>query len=141
MKQVTLKNSEADPIKFLLRGQPHSASAVEVEIDEKGIVVDDNDAELLLSRLGAQIAVTELDEKQAAKLAKDAAKEAEKATGGDEGKDGDDAPKASDAVKKLAEEAGIDLATITGSGTNGNIVKADVEAAIKAKEEADKGGE
>lgn len=41
-------------------------------------------------------------------------------------------PEISAASKKLAEENGIDITTITGTGANGAIVKADVEAAIEA---------
>ena len=44
-------------------------------------------------------------------------------------------PTVSEAAKKLAEDAGIDIETITGTGANGNVTKGDVEAAIKAKEE------
>jgi len=40
-------------------------------------------------------------------------------------------PVASDAVKKLAEENQIDLNTVTGTGKDGRIVKADIEALIK----------
>lgn len=42
--------------------------------------------------------------------------------------------KASDAVKAFATENAIDLATVVGTGAGGNIVKADVVAAIKARE-------
>ena len=42
----------------------------------------------------------------------------------------------SDAVKNLAAKHEIDLETIEGSGSNGNIVVKDVEAAIAAKEAA-----
>ena len=38
---------------------------------------------------------------------------------------------ATDAALKLARERGLDLAAITGTGTDGRIIKADVEAAIK----------
>ena len=38
---------------------------------------------------------------------------------------------ASPLARRLAEQAGLDLARITGSGPNGRIVKADVEAAAK----------
>jgi pyruvate/2-oxoglutarate dehydrogenase complex dihydrolipoamide acyltransferase (E2) component len=41
--------------------------------------------------------------------------------------------KATDAIKAFAAENGIDLATVTGTGAGGNILKKDVEAAIKAK--------
>lgn len=37
---------------------------------------------------------------------------------------------------ELAAEAGIDLATLTGSGKGGRILKSDVQAAIKAQEGA-----
>jgi pyruvate/2-oxoglutarate dehydrogenase complex dihydrolipoamide acyltransferase (E2) component len=40
-------------------------------------------------------------------------------------------PTVSDAARKLAEESGVDLAEIEGSGTNGSITKPDVEAAIE----------
>ncbi|MBX0289718.1 E3 binding domain-containing protein [Hymenobacter sp. HSC-4F20] len=42
----------------------------------------------------------------------------------------DDPVNASAAAKKLAEENGIDLNTVTGTGSNGGITKADVEKAI-----------
>ncbi|KMS57914.1 MULTISPECIES: pyruvate dehydrogenase complex dihydrolipoamide acetyltransferase [Sphingobium] len=41
----------------------------------------------------------------------------------------DDRVKVSPLARRLAEEKGIDLASITGSGTNGRIVKADIEGA------------
>lgn len=44
-------------------------------------------------------------------------------------------PSVSEAVAKLAADNGIDLATVAGTGANGNIVKKDVEAAIAAKAE------
>ncbi|WP_165856738.1 E3 binding domain-containing protein [Marinobacter sp. JSM 1782161] len=40
-------------------------------------------------------------------------------------------PLASDAVKELAAKHEVDLNTITGTGKNGRIVKADIEALIK----------
>lgn len=40
-----------------------------------------------------------------------------------------EAPQASDTAKKLAEERGIDLSTVTGTGRNGRITLKDVEAA------------
>lgn len=43
---------------------------------------------------------------------------------------------ASPLAKRLAEQAGIDLASITGSGPNGRIVKADIEAAEAAPKPA-----
>jgi pyruvate dehydrogenase E2 component (dihydrolipoamide acetyltransferase) len=43
---------------------------------------------------------------------------------------------ASPLAKRLAEQAGLDLASITGSGPNGRIVKADVEAAKSAPKTA-----
>ncbi len=39
-------------------------------------------------------------------------------------------------ARQLAEEGGIDLSTITGSGKDGRILKSDVAAAIKAQEGA-----
>lgn len=42
---------------------------------------------------------------------------------------------ATDAAEALAEEHGIDLAEITGTGANGRILLADVQAAVAAKEE------
>lgn len=43
-----------------------------------------------------------------------------------------DRVKVSPLAKKVAEHAGVDLSSLTGSGPNGRIVKADVEAAISA---------
>ena len=45
-----------------------------------------------------------------------------------------DAPKASAAALKLAEENGIDLKSITGTGAEGGITVNDVKAAIAAKQ-------
>ncbi|MBV2091225.1 MAG: 2-oxoglutarate dehydrogenase complex dihydrolipoyllysine-residue succinyltransferase [Candidatus Thiodiazotropha sp. (ex Ctena orbiculata)] len=45
----------------------------------------------------------------------------------------DEAPVLSPAVRRLVNESGIDPTTIKGSGKNGRIVKADVEAAIAAQ--------
>lgn len=47
-----------------------------------------------------------------------------------------DGPNATEAAKELATENGIDLATITGTGKDGLIIKPDVEAAIEAKAKA-----
>lgn len=41
-------------------------------------------------------------------------------------------PDISEAARKLAEEKGIDLTKVTGTGANGAITKPDVEAAIAA---------
>ena len=41
-------------------------------------------------------------------------------------------PRTSPLARKIAKEHGIDLTTLTGSGTQGRIVRADVEAAIAA---------
>ncbi len=45
-----------------------------------------------------------------------------------------DAPALSPSVRRLVKESGIDPAGIQGSGKNGRIVKADVEAAIAARQ-------
>lgn len=42
-----------------------------------------------------------------------------------------DGPLISDAVRKLAEEAGLDVGSLKGTGKDGRINKADVEAAIE----------
>ena len=44
--------------------------------------------------------------------------------------------KASPLAKNMAKEAGIDLATLSGSGDQGRIVKKDIEAAIEAQKSA-----
>ncbi len=43
-----------------------------------------------------------------------------------------DAPPATPTARKLAEQAGIDLASLTGTGPKGKITKEDVEAAVAA---------
>lgn len=56
-----------------------------------------------------------------------------------ESSSGDDEPMGvSPSARKLADESGIDLETVTGSGRAGRIVKADVQAAITAKGSAPK---
>ena len=127
MKKVCLAKKGAEDIKFLLRGQRHGEGANEIEINSVGIVVADEDAVLLEERLGMQITVTDVNAKDVSKQATEALAAASGASGASE---------PSDAVKALAEEHEIDLDTIVGTGANGNIVKKDVEAAIKEKEEA-----
>jgi pyruvate/2-oxoglutarate dehydrogenase complex dihydrolipoamide acyltransferase (E2) component len=46
---------------------------------------------------------------------------------------------ATDGAIKLADEEGIDLSTVEGSGENGRIVKGDVEAAVAARDEGSEG--
>jgi large subunit ribosomal protein L21 len=52
----------------------------------------------------------------------------------------DEAPVAefniTDSARELAEEAGIDLATVEGSGKEGRILKSDIQKAIKNRDEA-----
>lgn len=50
---------------------------------------------------------------------------------GDITKEFEPPPEASDAAVKLAQEHGIDLRDVNGTGANGNIVKADVEALLQ----------
>lgn len=118
MKKVI--SNTGDVISFLVRGVRNTNTAVEYDIDEKGIVMRDEDANIIADRLGSQVTVSDIDVKEAKKEAEQIIANAT-------------APKVSDAVKALAEEHGIDLSTITGTGANGNIVKADIEAAIAAK--------
>jgi pyruvate dehydrogenase E2 component (dihydrolipoamide acetyltransferase) len=51
---------------------------------------------------------------------------------------GDGRVKASPLAKKLAEEKGIDIAQVPGSGDGGRIVKKDVDSFVPAKKEAEK---
>ena len=44
---------------------------------------------------------------------------------------------ATDAAKALADEHGLDLATVTGTGADGRITKDDVQQAIDAQAELD----
>ncbi|WP_076073165.1 pyruvate dehydrogenase complex dihydrolipoamide acetyltransferase [Sphingomonas montana] len=53
--------------------------------------------------------------------------------GGAQPASGGDRIKASPLARRLADAAGVDLASLTGSGPKGRIVKADVEAGPKAK--------
>lgn len=48
------------------------------------------------------------------------------------------APQATDAAEKLAEEEGVELASVVGTGVDGTITKGDVEAYLASQEE--KGG-
>jgi len=127
MKKVCLSNKKAEDIKFLINGQRHGEKANEIEINSVGIVVADEDAVLLEERLGMQITVTDVNAQDVSKQATEALAAASGASGASE---------PSDAVKALAEEHEIDLDTIVGTGATGNIVKKDVEEAIKEKEEA-----
>ncbi|TVP58200.1 MAG: pyruvate dehydrogenase complex dihydrolipoamide acetyltransferase [Gemmatimonadales bacterium] len=69
--------------------------------------------------------VKDLDRSDADEKKKEAKKEAKK-------DDGDETRvKASPVARRLAEEEGIDLASLEGSGPGGRIVKADVETAVR----------
>lgn len=46
----------------------------------------------------------------------------------------DDEPLISEAVREFAEENGVDLDTVIGTGKDGRIKKSDVEAAIDARD-------
>jgi pyruvate dehydrogenase E2 component (dihydrolipoamide acetyltransferase) len=52
--------------------------------------------------------------------------------GGSDGANGNGRVKASPVARRLAEELGVDLGALEGSGPNGRIVKADVEGAAKS---------
>ncbi|MEO5998679.1 MAG: pyruvate dehydrogenase complex dihydrolipoamide acetyltransferase [Chitinophagaceae bacterium] len=56
----------------------------------------------------------------------------------DASQNGDGRVKASPLAKKLAEEKGIDITQVQGSGDNGRIVKKDVDSFVPAKKDAEK---
>jgi len=64
--------------------------------------------------------------------------QAEAAEDGADGANGDSAgaASASPAARKLASEAGVDMASVSGSGKSGRITKDDVQRAIEARKEA-----
>ena len=74
-------------------------------------------------------------------VAPDPSRQAVAATTGqqpDASQNGDGRIKASPLAKKLAEEKGIDIAQVQGSGDGGRIVKKDVDSFVPAKKEAEK---
>ena len=101
MKKVCLAKKDADDIKFLLRGQRHGEGANEIEINAKGVVVSDEDAQVLEDRLGMQVTITDVVAKDVAKEAADALKEADKVAK----KAAKDAQDSQDAEKKEKDEA------------------------------------
>jgi hypothetical protein len=76
MKKVVSNTGEV--ISFLVRGQRHSANAVEFDIDEKGVIMRDEDAAIVASRLGGQVTVSDIDVKTAKAEAESAIDDAEK---------------------------------------------------------------
>lgn len=72
-------------------------------------------------------------ETQAARIAELEGDEGGEATEGNEGVE------ASDAAVKLADEHGISLDSVTGTGSNGNITKGDVQKVIDEAAEANEG--
>lgn len=74
MKKVSLANPEAEVIRFLARGQRGSATAIELVIDAKGVIAQDNDAALAKERFGGNIIVSDIDAKEAAKTVTEALK-------------------------------------------------------------------
>lgn len=51
------------------------------------------------------------------------------------------APDATDAAKELANERGVDLADVYGTGKGGRIVHGDVEDYLEGRESGDQGGQ
>ncbi|MDX1577557.1 MAG: pyruvate dehydrogenase complex dihydrolipoamide acetyltransferase [Gemmatimonadota bacterium] len=80
------------------------------------------------------------DSRARAKEETDAGDEAEAASPREE-TDGGERIKASPVARRMAADAGIDLASLSGSGPNGRIVKADVESAIAEAPEQPEEGE
>lgn len=76
MKKVV--SNTGGVIDFLVRGVRNSNTAVEYTIDEKGVVMRDEDANLIASRLGSQVTVSDIDVKEAKKEAEETIKEADK---------------------------------------------------------------
>lgn len=66
MKKIILSNPNADVIKFLVRGQRNSATAVELEIDAEGVLVDESDAKIVAERLGGNVIISDVDVRKAA---------------------------------------------------------------------------
>ncbi len=96
---------------------------VEAELGDAGAAVDDSQ-----------------DDKAAAETTDtDSAAETE-STASDSGAAGDDV-KASPRAKKQAEELGVDLTTVEGTGPMGSITADDVEAAASESDEQDQGSE
>lgn len=77
MKKITLAKGN-EPVKFLVSGIRHSANAKMVEITEKGVIVQDSDAEIIKSRLGSQVNIEDVSSKDIEKEAKAATAAAEK---------------------------------------------------------------
>jgi len=76
MKKITLADAKGEIIKFLVRGQRGSSTAVELVIDAKGVVAQDADAALAKERLGSSIIITDVDAKAAAQAVVEAVADA-----------------------------------------------------------------
>ena len=76
MKKVV--SNTGDVITFLVRGVRHTDTAVEYEIDKKGVTMRDEDAKLIEQRLGNQVTVSDIDVEKAKNEAEAALKDAEK---------------------------------------------------------------
>ncbi|WP_285709915.1 2-oxo acid dehydrogenase subunit E2 [Erythrobacter oryzae] len=102
-------------------------ATMEFEAVDEGVI-----AEILIEagtegvKVGAVIARLAVEGEEAAPAAAPAAPAAEAASA----TEASDAPAATPTAKKMAEQAGIDLASVTGTGPKGKITKEDVEAAI-----------
>ena len=94
-----------------------------------GVIADSPDA--VPGDSGAPAAAGEPEEKAAAPAAEPAAEEAPAPAGAASGTG--ERPRTSPLARRLAKEYGLDITEIKGSGPRGRIVRADVEAAAKAK--------
>ncbi|MFN2617793.1 MAG: dihydrolipoamide acetyltransferase family protein, partial [Thermoleophilaceae bacterium] len=103
-------------------GEPEA----ETEGDEDGAEAEDAD-EAEESERQTATTTAEKDEGENGAEAKEEAPDRK----GDSGADGNGRVKASPVAKRMAQELGVELARLEGSGPGGRIVKADVEAAAK----------
>ncbi len=114
---IAIVGKEGEDFKSLLEGDAKPAKVEEPATEEKP--------------------VSEAPKAQAdAAPAKEKALEAAKSEPSPEGDSDDSRLKASPLAKKIAEEKGIDIAKVQGSGDGGRIIKKDVEAYTPAAQEA-----
>lgn len=99
MKKITLADPKGEVIKFLVRGQRNSSHALEIEIDAKGVLVQNDDVAFIVERLGEAVTVSDVDTKA---TANDILEEARRAALTDAERAAEDTAAAE---KKVADEA------------------------------------
>ena len=124
----------------VMAGEDEDASAIEAPAEAPGKAADDEPAEGASGEKSGKSAAKEVAKETEPEPAPSAAAPAPAPSREESGGDGERIV-ASPLARRLATAEGIDLASLTGSGPNGRIVRADVESAKESGAAGAKGAQ